>query len=101
MAEAQKGGVAPAELPALLAGCRALSGLDVQGLMAIPPADPDPEAARPYFAALRSLRDAQEEAASLPVLSMGMSADFEIAIEEGATRVRVGTALFGAREAGR
>ncbi len=71
------------------------------GLMTIPPWTPDPEASRPHFRALRELRDALERefSVSLPQLSMGMSGDFEVAIEEGATFVRVGTALFGRRNA--
>ena len=88
-AEPQKSGVLPADLPALLALCRA-EGLIVDGLMAIPPADGDPA---PHFAALARLaRDA-----GLPEISMGMSGDFEAAIAAGATEVRIGTALFGAR----
>ena len=71
------------------------------GLMTIPPWTPDPEASRPHFRALRELRDALERefSISLPQLSMGMSGDFEVAIEEGATFVRVGSALFGRRKA--
>jgi uncharacterized pyridoxal phosphate-containing UPF0001 family protein len=65
--------------------------------MAIPPAEDDPEQTRPRFQALRALRDAHGGAAALPELSMGMSHDFPIAIAEGATMVRVGTAIFGAR----
>jgi uncharacterized pyridoxal phosphate-containing UPF0001 family protein len=65
--------------------------------MTIPPDADDPEAARPYFAALRALRDEHGGAASLPELSMGMTHDFPVAIAEGATIVRVGTAIFGAR----
>ena len=72
-----------------------LSALRVRGLMAIPPAGERPEDARPWFARLRALR----EATGLEHLSMGMSADYEIAIEEGATMVRVGTAIFGPRAA--
>ena len=75
--------------------------LDLRGLMGVPPYFDDPEEARPYFRRLRELRDSfrtEIEAEILPVLSMGMSHDFEIAIEEGATEVRVGTALFGERE---
>jgi hypothetical protein len=69
--------------------------------MAIPPASDDPERSRPWFAKLRELRDALAAGgAGLRELSMGMSADFEIAIEEGATWVRVGTALFGPRQEG-
>jgi pyridoxal phosphate enzyme (YggS family) len=99
--EAQKRGVAPAELPALLDRFATASHLRCAGLMLIPPFTDDPAGARPHFAALRDLRD--REAArprpnvELRELSMGMSADFEIAIAEGATLVRVGTAIFGAR----
>jgi pyridoxal phosphate enzyme (YggS family) len=94
--EAQKHGVSPAELPGRLGELAAIEGLRVRGLMCIPPAADDPEATRPHFAALRALRDAL-----LPggLLSMGMSADFAVAIAEGATHVRVGTAIFGARPA--
>lgn len=94
--EAQKHGVSPAELPARLEELRRIEGLRVRGLMCIPPAADDPEETRPHFAALRALRDAL-----LPggLLSMGMSADFAVAIAEGATHVRVGTAIFGARPA--
>lgn len=92
--EPQKHGVSPAALEALLGELRSIPGLEIAGLMCIPPAAPDPEAARPHFRRLRALRDRH-----LPggALSMGMSADFPIAIEEGATFVRVGTAIFGAR----
>jgi pyridoxal phosphate enzyme (YggS family) len=96
-AEATKGGVTPADLPRLLACVRGLSWLRAEGLMAIPP-PLAAEAVRPLFAALRALRDHQEEPRSLPELSMGMSSDFEVAIEEGATLVRVGTAIFGPRK---
>lgn len=98
--EETKSGVAPADLPALYAAVRALPNLHVRGLMTIPPFCPDPEAARPYFRHLRELRDALHAAFpsdELPELSMGMSHDFEVAIEEGATLIRVGTAIFGAR----
>jgi pyridoxal phosphate enzyme (YggS family) len=98
--EASKGGVAPEALPALLAASARWVQLDVVGLMAIPPAQADPERTRPFFARLRALRDGLRGApggAKLRTLSMGMSADFEVAIEEGATEVRVGTALFGPR----
>jgi len=72
----------------------------VRGLMTVPEYDPDPERTRPHFAALRELRDRLESRAdaALPVLSMGMSHDFEVAIEEGATHVRVGSSIFGTRE---
>lgn len=76
-------------------------GLRLRGLMTMAPYDPDPEASRPYFAAVRGIRDrVQDTVPSLPELglSMGMSGDFEVAIEEGATIVRVGTAIFGPRE---
>ena len=76
-----------------------LERLQLRGLMCIPPYQERPENARPYFAHLRELRDRLEErlGRKLPVLSMGMSHDFEAAIAEGATEVRVGTALFGSR----
>jgi pyridoxal phosphate enzyme (YggS family) len=99
--ERQKGGVAPAGLPGLLDALGKLERVRVRGLMAIPPASDDPERSRPWFAKLRELRDALGAGgAGLRELSMGMSADFEIAIEEGATWVRVGTALFGPRQEG-
>ena len=99
--EPQKGGVAPDALPDLLDASRSWSHLDVTGLMTVPAASANPEATRPTFAALRQLRDAHRSAPGgegLEALSMGMSGDFEIAIEEGATIVRVGTAVFGARD---
>jgi pyridoxal phosphate enzyme (YggS family) len=92
--EEQKGGVAPSELPALLEASARWQALRVTGLMTVPPADADP---RPHFAALRRLRD--QLGAPLRELSMGMSGDFEVAIEEGATIIRIGTAIFGARAA--
>jgi pyridoxal phosphate enzyme (YggS family) len=91
--EPAKSGFAPAEVKPALDALAALPNLRVCGLMAIPPAAADAEQARSWFRALRDLRDA----AGLPELSMGMSADFEVAIEEGATMVRVGTAVFGPR----
>jgi pyridoxal phosphate enzyme (YggS family) len=91
--EPQKAGCEPDALPELIAHVRSLPSLRLDGLMTVPPASDDPEAARPYFKALRDL--AAEHA--LEALSMGMSADLEVAIEEGATLVRVGTAIFGAR----
>jgi hypothetical protein len=102
--EPQKGGAKPEDVPALLERSQRWSALRVVGLMAIPPATEHPEQARPAFARLRALRDALRGApgaGSLRALSMGMSADFEVAIEEGATIVRVGTALFGARHGAR
>lgn len=99
--EASKHGFAPEGLVEALAPYRSLSGLRLVGLMAIPPPSADPEASRSWFRLLRKLRD---ELAAAPGyegfpgwLSMGMSEDFEVAIEEGATHVRVGTALFGPR----
>jgi hypothetical protein len=97
VAERTKAGVAPEDLGALLAAVRGHAWLRVEGLMTLPPPLP-PAAVRPLFAALRALRDRQEGAHELHELSMGMSADFEVAIEEGATLVRIGTALFGPRK---
>ncbi|MBW2313544.1 MAG: YggS family pyridoxal phosphate-dependent enzyme [Deltaproteobacteria bacterium] len=99
--EPGKGGASPEALPDLLAACAALSHLSVDGLMAVPAPGRDAEASRPAFSRLRELRDRLREApggGSLRELSMGMSGDFEVAIEEGATLVRVGTAIFGPRE---
>jgi hypothetical protein len=99
--EAQKGGVAPDRVAPLLEECRSCEQIRVTGLMTVPPASDDPEASRPVFAALRQLRAELREqpgGETLRELSMGMSADFEVAIEEGATIVRVGTAIFGPRE---
>jgi len=97
--EPQKAGVMPDDAQGLLRHAAACDRLDVRGLMAIPPWGDDPEASRPYFRELRRLRDALQEAVGtpLPDLSMGMSHDFEVAIAEGATMVRVGTAIFGRR----
>jgi PLP dependent protein len=98
--EAQKGGVAPAALGELVHAVAGCAHLRLAGLMAVPAATEQPEQTRPAFARLRELRDGlcrSMPSLTLPELSMGMSADFEIAIEEGATLVRVGTALFGAR----
>jgi PLP dependent protein len=101
--EKAKSGVAPdaAELESLLQSAPRLERLTIRGLMTIPPFIDDPQQARPYFRKLRELRD-QIAARNLPaihmgVLSMGMSHDFEVAIEEGSTCVRVGTAIFGER----
>ncbi len=99
--EASKSGVAPEALEALLQAASELKGIRVEGLMTIPPFDPDPEKSRSFFSALRQLRDkiakSGIEGISLDELSMGMSHDFTVAIEEGATLVRVGTAIFGER----
>ena len=89
--EATKGGCAPAAAPRLAAAVRALPSVELQGLMCMPPPEDDP---RPHFRLLRDLRDRL----GLRELSMGMSADWEIAIAEGATIVRIGTAIFGERE---
>jgi len=114
--EETKSGVAEGDLPALAEALLALPHLELRGLMCIPPYFDDQEMARPFFRKLRELRDAlrrhlrgspalHSESASaaeeslLPELSMGMSHDFEAAIEEGATEVRVGTAIFGSRTA--
>lgn len=102
--EPQKGGAEPEALPELLREVGALRSLRATGLMTVPAASPDPEAARPAFARLRELRErlaARSEGAELRELSMGMSADLEVAVEEGATLVRVGTDLFGPREEAR
>ena len=98
--EATKSGVIPDELPGLAEQVVQLAHLDLAGLMCIPPFFDDPEQARPYFRRLRELRDslAPQIGRPLPVLSMGMSHDYEVAIEEGATEVRIGTAIFGARK---
>jgi PLP dependent protein len=91
--EPQKAGVRPHEIAPLLAAVEGLRGIRIRGLMAIPPVADDAEQSRPHFRRLRELRDAL----GLEHLSMGMSADFEVAVEEGATMVRVGTAVFGPR----
>ena len=99
--EAQKRGVAPGDLPALLDRFAAMSHVTCAGLMVIPPFTADLEETRPHFAALRALRDREAARArphvELRELSMGMSGDLEVAIAEGATLVRVGSAIFGAR----
>ena len=97
-AEATKGGVTPAELPALAAAVAQLPRLALRGLMCIPPEEIEPARQRAWFARLRVLKDELNRTGlSLDTLSMGMSADFEAAIQEGATLVRLGTILFGAR----
>jgi pyridoxal phosphate enzyme (YggS family) len=96
--EANKGGAAPDELLTLAREVARLPRLALRGLMCIPPEEADPERQRAWFRELRRLYEALNAAgAALDTLSMGMSGDFEAAIEEGATIVRVGTALFGAR----
>ena len=101
--EAAKSGVAPdsPDLENLLWAARRFEALEFRGLMTVPPFTDDPEGARPYFRKLRELRDAiavrKLSAVAMHVLSMGMSHDFQVAIEEGSTCVRVGTAIFGER----
>jgi pyridoxal phosphate enzyme (YggS family) len=101
--EAAKSGVAPdaRELEELFLAAPRFAALEFYGLMTVPPFTVNPEGARPYFRQLRQLRDAiaarKLPAVGTDVLSMGMSHDFEVAIEEGATCVRVGTAIFGER----
>jgi len=99
--EASKAGMAAGKAPALAREVARLQNLSVQGLMTMPPWSADPEDSRTFFRKLRELAEAiaQENSSGLSMreLSMGMSGDFEVAIEEGATLVRVGTAIFGAR----
>jgi pyridoxal phosphate enzyme (YggS family) len=97
--EASKSGMKPDEVAAIIDAANRMQKVEVHGLMTIPPFSPDPEKTRVYFRALRELRDRlQEETGTpLPELSMGMSHDLEIAIEEGSTWVRIGTDLFGGR----
>jgi pyridoxal phosphate enzyme (YggS family) len=99
--EASKFGYHPEQLLAEWRDLAALPRLEIHGLMTVPPYATDPEKARPHFRRLRELKTRCEEllGAPLPQLSMGMSGDFEVAIEEGATLVRIGTALFGKRQA--
>ena len=94
-AEQSKSGFAPADLPGALPAIQALPNLDVAGLMTIAPIVADPEDARPVFRQLRGLRDRL----GLRELSMGMSSDYAVAVEEGATMVRIGRAIFGERAA--
>jgi hypothetical protein len=96
--EESKHGLAPEELPTMLAGFELLESIQAVGLMTVPPWSEDAELARPYFRDLRKLRD--QSLASFPKLtqlSMGMSNDFQVAIEEGSTCVRIGTSIFGKR----
>jgi len=97
--EASKFGFSPEKLRAEMEELLALGRLQIEGLMTIPPFAPEAEASRQYFAALRELRDRfqTEFRVPLPRLSMGMSGDFTVAVEEGATLVRLGTAIFGTR----
>ncbi len=95
--EEQKSGCSPVELEAILSVARETAGVDVRGLMTVPPAADDPESSRRWFDALRELREIHGGAKALPELSMGMTHDMAVAVSAGATMVRVGTAIFGAR----
>jgi pyridoxal phosphate enzyme (YggS family) len=97
--EATKGGVTAEAVPAVAKDLAAVTGISLDGLMTMPPPSDDPEASRPHFDRLRALRDqlVDQLGRPLPILSMGMSHDFEVAIACGATHVRVGTAIFGSR----
>jgi pyridoxal phosphate enzyme (YggS family) len=97
--EAQKTGALPADLPAIAAAVKGQPQLRLKGLMTIAPLMADPENARPAFRRLRALRDetAQQLSMPLPILSMGMTDDYAVAVEEGATMLRLGRALFGPR----
>ena len=95
--EASKTGVDPDDTATLVAACRALPAVRCDGLMTMPPIG-DPDASRPWFRALAALRDAvAARHGPLPELSMGTTADFEVAVEQGATLIRIGAAIFGAR----
>ena len=97
--ESSKYGVSPEETATLVKQVMQLSYIDVTGLMTIGPFLPDPEQSRPAFSALKNIqRSLATEGIALPHLSMGMTNDFEVAIEEGATMVRIGTAIFGSRK---
>jgi pyridoxal phosphate enzyme (YggS family) len=100
--EATKSGAQLSEVPSLIAAARSARAVQLAGLMIVPPIVENPEDARPWFRQLRDIRDtlvtAGTPASSLKELSMGMSHDFEVAIEEGATMVRVGSAIFGQRD---
>ncbi|MEM7387163.1 MAG: YggS family pyridoxal phosphate-dependent enzyme [Verrucomicrobiota bacterium] len=98
--EDRKFGFAPETLSESASALRQLENVDIHGLMTIPPFVEDPEKTRPHFAALRAFRDqlSEKEAWPLPGLSMGMSGDFSVAIEDGATIVRVGSSIFGTRQ---
>lgn len=98
--EGAKSGMAPEELEGVLRASTECLNVDVLGLMTMPPFTPDPAEAAPHFRRLRELRDESRDRTGIPLseLSMGMSGDFEVAIEEGATWVRIGTALLGTRK---
>ena len=98
--ESSKSGIGQEKTLQLIRSISSYSNIRVKGLMTMPPYFDAPERARPYFAALRRLRDQLQQDLGIPLedLSMGMTGDFEVAIEEGATLVRIGTAIFGARQ---
>jgi pyridoxal phosphate enzyme (YggS family) len=100
--EDTKSGISAEDAPGLISEISHLKNLSIKGLMTMPPYFYQPEKVRPYFAALRELRDQMKKQSlpnvSLEELSMGMTGDFEVAIEEGATLVRIGTAIFGERK---
>jgi PLP dependent protein len=98
-----KTGCDPAELSRLAEGVLLMPRLELRGLMTVPELKTDPQEVRPVFRRLREMRDAvsKQLQLALPELSMGMSRDFDIAIEEGATQIRIGTALFGVRRTAR
>ena len=99
--EEAKFGMSPSDLVEQLSDFAAFNGIRIKGLMTIPPQDPNPESSRQYFSALRLLRDKCQNlnigGIELNELSMGMTSDYKVAIEEGATLVRIGTAIFGLR----
>ena len=99
--ESSKSGASPEEAPALFEAVLECPHLSVRGVMAVPPYDEDPEKSRPFFRRLVEIRDglASRFLRRLPEISMGMSHDYAVAVEEGSTEVRIGTALFGPREA--
>jgi pyridoxal phosphate enzyme (YggS family) len=93
-----RAGIAPEEVPSFAREASSLEGIEVRGLMTLPPMPARPEDSRPYFRRLRELRDeVRESVEGFAELSMGMSADYQVAVEEGATMIRIGTALFGER----
>ena len=98
--ERSKFGLAPESVPDVLERCNGLMNVEIAGLMTLPPFTEDPQEARPFFRRLRELRDQWRDRCGLPLqgLSMGMSHDFDVAVEEGATWIRVGTLLFGERK---
>ncbi len=100
--EASKYGLAVDEVAGVLEAAKELMHVSIEGLMTVPPFEPDPEATREHFVGLRNWRDRWAAQSGFPLteLSMGMSGDFEVAVEEGATLIRVGSAIFGSRKKG-